>query len=189
MNTQEKLLDAALALLLARGYPATTVDEICAAAGVSKGSFYHFFRTKEELGLAVLDEYYRKGVQNLMNGPFQAIEDPKQRLLGFLEHIESVSQQLWSGGCLLGSFALDLAETHPVVRERVSELLSKVARAIAPLFEPLAAQVEDISSEELGEHFLAIIEGSIVLSKAHDNSGNIPRGLRNFRRCVERIVK
>ena len=53
-KTKDKLIEAALRLMLAKGYPATTVDEICASAGVSKGSFYHFFATKEELALAAV---------------------------------------------------------------------------------------------------------------------------------------
>ena len=51
-DARTRLLDAAMTLLRTRGYAATTVDEICAAAGVTKGAFFHHFRSKEDLGVA-----------------------------------------------------------------------------------------------------------------------------------------
>ena len=58
--TKEKLLEAAQQLMLAKGFPATTVDEICEAAGFTKGSFFHYFESKEHLGKEVLDRFYQK---------------------------------------------------------------------------------------------------------------------------------
>ena len=52
-NSRKQILEAAETLVLQKGYAAATVDEICAAAGTSKGSFYHFFKSKEEMGLAL----------------------------------------------------------------------------------------------------------------------------------------
>ena len=78
-TAKEKLLKAAFSLMVSRGYPATTVDEICSEAGVSKGSFYHSFKTKEELGLAVLDDYFASAVATMSRGAFATEANPVRR--------------------------------------------------------------------------------------------------------------
>lgn len=95
--SRSKLLDAAQAEMLAKGYAATAVDEICARAGVSKGSFHHFFPAKEELGV---------------------------------DHLIDSAGKLWGGGCLMGTFALELAGTNPAIGNAVSAGF----RAVAAIF-------------------------------------------------------
>jgi hypothetical protein len=71
-RTQEKILHAAKTLMLSKGYPATTVDEICENAKVSKGSFYHAFSSKEELGLSLLEWYHQGGAEKIFGGSFNS---------------------------------------------------------------------------------------------------------------------
>ncbi len=101
--------------MLAKGFAAATVDEICAAAGASKGSFYHFFDSKESLGLATLDAVFTRMVERLRNG----------------------AHELWGDGCLVGSFALDVGESNPAIRAEVSRLFSDLKRGLAEWFQPL----------------------------------------------------
>jgi TetR/AcrR family transcriptional repressor of nem operon len=189
-TAKDKLLDAAQALMLSKGYPATTVDEICAEAGVSKGSFYHFFKSKEELGIAVLENYFQKGSQRLADGPYLDIEDPLERVFGFLDYIAEIAEEMWGHGCLLGTFALDLAETNPDLHGRVSEAFTNVAKDIAGNFEPVAeiGAGAELSGEELAEQFLAVLEGAIVLAKAHRDWDRVPRALDNFRRYLSLLA-
>src|SRR5215475_13422007 len=112
-ESKERLLTAAKELFLARGYAATTVDAICEKAALTKGSFYYFFESKEELGLAVLDWSLRGGVQMLADGPHVRITDPVEKAFAFLEHLEKCSPQLWRGGCLLGVFSQVPADAKP----------------------------------------------------------------------------
>jgi TetR/AcrR family transcriptional repressor of nem operon len=189
-STDEKIMDAALRLMLSKGYPATTVDEICAEAGVSKGSFYHFFKTKEDLGLAAIERFYRRGAEEMQNGPFTELTDPVERALGFLDHVEARSTYLWTDGCLLGNFALELADTNPNVREQVSRMFGQLAARMAAVFEPIADRAgrNGPTARGLGEMFLAVLEGSIVLAKAHQDPGRIPQAVKRFRDYVERLV-
>ncbi len=185
-TAREKLLAAAQELMLERGYNATTVDEICTHAGVSKGSFYHFFDSKEELGLATLEAYYNQGIATLMSGPFTREEDPTKKLFGFLEQTEKHSEEFWGHGCLLGTFAVDLAETHPLIRQRVAEQFDRLALELSRLFEPLAApDGGGPTAKELATSYLVALEGSIVLAKAFDDPSRIRAGLETFRRQLE----
>jgi TetR/AcrR family transcriptional repressor of nem operon len=190
-STRDRVIEAALSLMLAKGYPATTVDEICAEADVSKGSFYHFFSSKEELGLAALDAYSQKGFQALQAGSYVSLEDPRERLFGFLEHAQAIAEDVWGNGCLLGNMAVELADTNETMRKRISQIFEKLAGRLAEMF---AVVVEDDRDDspgalELAEFFLSALEGSIVLAKAHDDWARVPAALENFRRYVEMLAQ
>ena len=139
-QSKERILAGAKELFLARGYAATTVDAICEKAALTKGSFYYFFDSKEELGLAVLDWSLRRSVQMLASGPHVRIVDPVEKAFAFLEHLEKCSPELWSGGCLLGAFSLELAETNPRMQKAVAGMFQAVADDFAEKLQPIAAQ-------------------------------------------------
>ncbi len=186
-TAKEKLLEAAQTLMLSKGYPATTVDEICELASVSKGSFYHLFDSKEELGLAVLEAFQVRNQRLINAGPQAHIADPVDRALQLLEHLMAAAGEMWGDGCLLGSFALDLADTHPVIREAVSEKFRQVAEALAEGMGPLGREgghPDALSGAELAEQFIVVVEGALVLAKAHKDWSYVTRALERFQKEV-----
>lgn len=186
-NAKEKLTRVALELMLSRGYNATTVDEICEGAGLTKGSFYHCFTTKEDIGVAALELFHEDSFKRSA-GRYSEIADPVERAFGFLDHVEGVAKDMWGSGCLLGNFALELADTNPIIRKKVSGLLNKSTESLARIFEPIAnlrKKGEGPSAVELAEHYIALIEGAIVLGRAHHDWKRIPEGIRQFRRYLE----
>lgn len=186
VTARDKLLGASLNLFLERGYNATSVDEICAQAGVSKGSFYHFFDSKEDLGLAALDAYYRRGVGRLLSGPFNQENDPLKRLFSYLKQTEELCLDFWGRGCLMGSFAVDLAVTHPSIRLQVADRFEQLTREISSLFEPLAdPDGGHPTAFELAEGYLEALQGSIVLAQAFEDPDRIRRALQRFRSRLE----
>ncbi len=189
-TTREKLLHAGLALMLSKGYAATTVEEICAAAGVSKGSFYHAFDSKEALGLAILDDWFQRQMDAYGKGPHREIRDPRARALAFIDHVERTAAGMWRHGCLLGVFALDMADSSPTIQTRLAELFERMACGLARLFEPLLAGVPRgrPSARELADQFIAMVEGSIVLAKAYQDGRRIADGVRTFRRYLECVT-
>jgi TetR/AcrR family transcriptional repressor of nem operon len=189
-GTDTKILDAALRLMLSKGYPATTVDEICTEAGVSKGSFYHFFKKKEDVGLATLAHFYRRGQAEMRDGAFVGITDPLERALAFVDHIEAKSKYLWTDGCLLGSFATELTDTNPAMREEVSRLFNELAAVMAAMFRPVEERVGagGPTAKELADMFLTVLEGSILLARAHKDPERIPAAVRQFRGYLESLV-
>jgi TetR/AcrR family transcriptional repressor of nem operon len=181
-ESKERLLAAAKALVLANGYAGTTVDSICEKAGLTKGSFYHFFKSKEELGLAVLEWSMRKGGEILGNGPHLSVADPVGQAFAYLEHVEHCSNELWANGCLLGTFSLELAETNEKMQKTVSRMFSEVGDIFAARFAPIMEQADGMpSARDLANQYLAILEGSIILAKAHRDPSRIASALRAFR--------
>lgn len=182
--SKERLLAVAKDLFLARGYAATTVDAICEQAQLTKGSFYYSFESKEALGLAVLDWSLRQGVQLLATGPYTQVADPGQKAFAFLEHLERCAPALWSGGCLLGSFATELADTNPRMQQAVAAMFQAVADFFAQQLQPLAAPgggESAPSASEQAETLLGLLEGSIILAKAHRDPSRVPKAIRRFR--------
>jgi TetR/AcrR family transcriptional repressor of nem operon len=166
-------------LALAKGFPAATVDEICEMAGVTKGSFYHHFASKEELGVAALEAYFTDVVATFGAGDWAQIEDPVLRLHAFIAHAAEVcTGEVMRYGCLIGSFALDLAESWPDLRERLSSMFGDLRDVVAGLVADAARERgRTVDASRFGDQFLAVLEGSIVLAKAHNDPSAPQRGL------------
>jgi TetR/AcrR family transcriptional repressor of nem operon len=190
-STKEKLLDAGQRLMLERGFTATTLDEICAEAGLTKGSFFHYFKGKEEFGAAVLDHYWTVGQQSLQSAPYVQLADPLERLHGYLDlfialawdpHIEN--------SCLFGNFSQEVAPTHDGLRavcahgfarwaEQIARDLDDAKRTHAP-----AAAFDSVS---VAEHLIAVYEGSLILAKAKGGAQVLEENIEHFRRYLESL--
>ena len=190
-QSKERILAAAKELFLARGYGATTVDAICEKAELTKGSFYYSFDSKEDLGHAVLHWSLERSVGMLASGPHVRITDPVEKALAFLKHLEKCSPDLWSAGCLLGSFALELADTNSRMQQAVAGMFQAVADYFAENLQPIAAECagkQARAASELADTLLGLIEGSIILAKAHRDPTRIPKAIRGFRRSLEILI-
>lgn len=189
-KTRERILRAAKELFLARGFAGTSVDEVCARAGVTKGSVYYFFKSKEGLGLAVLEWSLQESSKILMEGAYTELSDPVERALGFVEHAEKNSGQIWSGGCLLGSFAIELAETNDRVQEAVAQTFDAVTDTLETTFAPIAQAAPTApGARQLAEEYLEVLEGAIILGKAYRDWTRIPRALKRFRRYLASLIE
>lgn len=184
MDTREKLIRTAEKMMLRDGYSATRVDDVIRNAGLSKGSFYHFFDSKEALGLAALEHYYADRVERLAAGAYAAETDPRRRALGFLDHAASAAPDLWKQGCLLANFAADAAGSSRIVSNVLKKRTSELRTLLADLLRPLATPEDDAT--DLADRFLVCIEGSIVLARIYDDPGYLHRSLEQFRRCLDK---
>ena len=190
-QSKERILAGAKELFLARGYTATTVDAICEKAELTKGSFYYFFDSKEDLGLAVLDWSLRQSAQMLATGSYVRMKDPVEKAFAFLEHLEKCSPEIWSGGCLLGSFSLELADTNSRMQQAVASMFKAVADDFAKQLQPIAAQFsgkQAPTANELADTLLGTVEGSIILAKAHRDLTRLPKAIRGFRLSLATLV-
>jgi TetR/AcrR family transcriptional repressor of nem operon len=158
-------------LALSKGFPAATVDEICDLAGVTKGSFYHHFSGKDDLGLAALEAYFTDVAEAFGGGDWAVVEDPVRRLHAFMAHAAEVSAgPVMAYGCLIGSMTLDMAESSPELRQRLSTMFADLRDVVAGLVSAAADERgRTVDAALFGDQFLAIIEGSIILAKAHQD--------------------
>lgn len=181
VDTRAKLIRSAQISMLAKGYSATGVDDICQAAGVSKGSFYHQFASKEELAIAALADFYDVGLHQLLAIDLRGIA-PEEQWLAFLDAVAKQGRELWKNGCLIGSLASEMALSSPLLQAEVARLFAQTAHTLEPLIAPFVASVQgpSPSAAALAEHFLVVVEGAVVMSRAHHDPIKINEAVARF---------
>ena len=180
-QTRENLITAAQHLMLERGYSATGINDICKEAGVSKGAFYHSFASKEDLAVVALHDYYRVGIAQLMSIDVSGVP-AEDRLLAFVDAVADQAAVLWERGCLIGGLATEMATASDTLQREVSSVFAEMAGLLSVLARPFVAslQSDEFSADDIGEHFLVVLEGSIVISRAHLDPKRISHAVRRF---------
>jgi TetR/AcrR family transcriptional repressor of nem operon len=191
--TKQKLLDAAQELMLAKGYTATSVDEICTAAGLTKGSFFHYFEGKEHLGRLVAERFYATRKQLFALAPFHQKKDPLERVLGRVDFFIEMSRGPHPPkGCLLGTFVQELYATHPAIRSVCADCFADSARGFQQDLEEAKATHAPRarwSAQSLSEHLTAILQGALILAKAKQDPKVIRESLGHFRDYLRSLFR
>jgi TetR/AcrR family transcriptional repressor of nem operon len=187
--TRRKLLRAALDLMLRNGFSATGVEDVCRKAAVTKGSFFHYFKSKEELGRAVLDLFVQERRAAAMKSPYFRKEDPLDRVLAWADFATAQSRDpRVLRGCLLGTFSQELAVTHEGIQKACQAKFEGWAESIQKDLD-LAVEIHKpsgpIDTKSLAEHLVAVLEGSIILAKAKKDGKPIRESLGHFKRYVK----
>lgn len=173
-DTRTRILDAALRLLRERGYGATRVDDLCAAAGVTKGAFFHHFDSKEALALAAV-RHFGEGAARLFAGAsFHEENTPAARLLGYL----ALRKALLAGAlpditCLAGTMVQEAYDTHPAIRAACEETIAAHAETLVPDIAAalgLTGAEGEARARRLALYIQAVIQGAFILAKAQGNA-------------------
>jgi TetR/AcrR family transcriptional regulator, transcriptional repressor for nem operon len=188
-----RILDSALKVIRTKGYEATTVDDLCREAGLTKGGFFHHFKSKQDLAIAAAGHFGTMADNLFANAPYQKIEDPLFRLLGYIDfRIVILQGDLPQYTCLLGTMVQEVYETHPTIREAcercISEHAAKVARDIALAkehYQPDATW----SAESLGYYTQSVLQGSFILAKAKGGPTIAVECLQHLRRYIELLFE
>ena len=187
--SRKKLLDASLHVIRAKGYEATTVDDICESAGLSKGSFFHHFKSKEDLALAAAD-YWIEGTTALFaSAPYHAPADPLDRLLAYVDFRKSLLMgDLPEYTCLVGTMVQETYETHPAIRQACDTSISGHAATLVPDIEAAIRQRGirgDWTAESLALYIQATIQGAFILAKAKLSRDVAAQCIDHLRRYLE----
>ena len=189
---RQKLLDAAQELMLAKGYTATSVEEICERAGLTKGSFFHYFQGKEHLGRSVAQRFYACWQQASRAAPFRRKKDPLDRALGQVDFFIEMSRAPTWKGCLLGTFVQELSETHPQIRSVCATCLDDLAEGVKHDLEEAKAKYTPRArwnAQSLAEHLIAVAQGATILAKAKQNPKAFGESLGHFKEYLKRLFK
>src|SRR5262249_41558705 len=130
-TARQKLVDAALALIRTQGFAATSVDELCARAGVTKGAFFHHFASKNELAVAAADHWSRATGELFAAAPYHAHTDPLDRVLGYLDFRKALLKgRVPEFTCLVGTMVQETYETDPDIRAACDASISNHAATL-----------------------------------------------------------
>ena len=183
-ESKTRLLTAALHVIRAKGYSATRVEDICEQAGLTKGSFFHHFDSKEALALAAAD-YWIEGTGALFaSAPYHAPPDALDRLLAYVDFRKALLMgELPDFTCLVGTMVQEVYDTHPALREACNRSICEHAATLVPDIEQAKRQhgIEaEWTAESLALYMQATIQGAVILAKAQ-------HGVAIARQCIDHL--
>jgi TetR/AcrR family transcriptional regulator, transcriptional repressor for nem operon len=188
-SAKTKILDAALMVIRAKGYAATTVDDLCAASDVTKGAFFHHFKSKDDLAVAAVEHWSKVTGELFEAAPYHRHADPLQRVLGYLEF----RKQLLTGDvaeftCLVGTMVQETFESSPAVRAACDASISghaaKIETDIAEAMQQRGLRGE-WTAKSLALHTQAVLQGAFILAKAKDDAKIAAASIDHLHRYIE----
>ena len=162
-ESKTRLLDATLKVVRAKGYSAARIDDVCAEAGLTKGSFFHHFSSKEDLALAAVAHWGAQTTEFFTEAPYHAPDDPLDRLLAYVAFRKAIlTGELPEFTCFVGTIVQEAYLTHP-------EINAACENAITAHAKTLEADIRDamrkyrvranVTAESLALHIQAVIQG------------------------------
>ena len=190
-DAKSKLLEAALVVIRAKGYAAATVDEFCASAGVTKGAFFHHFKSKDEFGVAAADHWSRVTGEMFAQASYHDHADPLDRVLGYI----ALRKSLLKGGvpeftCLVGTMVQEAYETSPAIRAACERsIFGHAATLEADIEAAMRARGlrDGLSAKSLALHTQAVLQGAFILAKAKGGAAVAASSVDHLTRYVQML--
>jgi TetR/AcrR family transcriptional regulator, transcriptional repressor for nem operon len=167
-TTHQRIVEAALYLFWLQGYAATGIAEILARSQANAGSFYHFFKTKEELLLAVL-QLYLESLQPVVVEPVASrLQDPIERVFGILEFYRgNLLKTGCTYGCPIGRLALEIPEEQFRVHKRLADNFDGWTSAVQKFLEDAQERLpRSTNAQTLAKFVLTVMEGGVMQARA-----------------------
>ena len=172
-TTKRKILDHGAQIVHRQGFNNTGIQEILESPGVPKGSFYFYFKSKEEFGLALIDYYFDRFALNIESHLKDAGLSPVKRLQRFFEGFRAVcEEQGCKGGCPIGNLAQELGGLSDAFQCKLREIFSRMKSGIAACLEAAGKKGEidpTLEVDETADFILNSWEGALLRMKAEGN--------------------
>jgi TetR/AcrR family transcriptional repressor of nem operon len=187
-TTRNRILEAALKLIRTKGFNATTVDDLCVEAGVTKGAFFHHFVSKEQMAEEAAKHFSDMAEGLFSTAPFASIDDPLDRFLGYIEFRRKIiAGTIPDFTCLLGTLVQEVHDTHPTVRDACERYLSRHADGLVPMIE--AARLKHVpdapwTAESMALYTQAVLQGAFILAKAKQDPRAVTDAIEHLRRYI-----
>jgi TetR/AcrR family transcriptional repressor of nem operon len=190
---RQKLLDAALATIREKGYASTSVDELCTAAGVTKGAFFHHFKSKDAMAVAAANHWSEITRPIFKSAPYHAHSDPLDRVLGYLDFRKAIlTGEISEFTCLVGTMVQEIHATHPDIREACESSISGHAAELeADLVEAMKRyRIRGRwTAESLALHTQAVLQGAFIMAKARGDAAIAAASIDHLRHYIELLFK
>jgi TetR/AcrR family transcriptional repressor of nem operon len=183
--TRDQILNAAARLMHVQGYQSTSLDDVLRESGVGKGNFYYYFKSKEDLGYAIIDRTTRAFVERSLGPAFADVDaDPIAQIDTFLDRVlDAQRQRNCVGGCVMGNLACELSDVHEGFRQRLAEIFdiwrARLAEAVRR-GQRRGYVRADADAPRLAQFLVAGLEGAILLSK-------VTKDITVMEKCVEEL--
>ena len=183
--TRDQILNAASRLIHVQGYHSTSLEDVLRESGVGKGNFYYYFKSKEDLGYAIIDRITEAFIERGLGPAFASADlDSIAQLHAFFDRVvDSQRQRNCVGGCAMGNLACELSDVHEGFRRRLAAVFAVYRTHLAEAirrgqqgggFRP------DVDAARLAQFLVAGLEGAMLLSK-------VTRDIAVMEQCVEEL--
>lgn len=190
-GARSRLLDAAVDIIRTKGLRATTVDELCAAAGVTKGAFFHHWSSKEQMAVDAAHHWSATTGDLFASADFHTHDDPAERVLAYLDLRDSlIHGELPEFTCLVGTMAQEAYATDPGIRDACgASIMGHAATLERDLADALANsdQAELLSAASLAHHVMVVIQGAFVVAKATNDPDIAHQSIDHLRRYLRHL--
>lgn len=187
-DARSRLLAAARDIIRLKGYHATTIDDLCRAAEVTKGAFFHHFGSKEELGVAAADFWSEESGAFFAQAPYHAPADPLDRILAYVAFRRSLIEgELFRFTCLVGTMVEEVYAECPAIRDAcAASIFGHAATLTADIRAAMEVRgmADNGAAESLARHTQTVIQGAFVLAKAGNDPALAREGLDHLDRYV-----
>ena len=188
--TRTKLVEAAIRLILQQGFAATGVEQICTEAGVTKGAFFHYFKSKEAIGHAAMEAWAAFGMSIYSVVRSDPSTDPLNQLHHLLDVMIGLAERDEPLACVIGMTAQDMATLHPALRASCDRHFVAWVEFVAAILSDAKLKhppVVDFDPEEVAWMLHSLWQGSMLLAKTHQDQQMVVRNLRHARAYVDRL--
>lgn len=188
-QAREKLLTSALSVIRTKGYSATSVDDLCASAGVTKGAFFHHFPSKEALGVAAADYWSEFTGALFASAPYHQLADPLDRVLAYVDfRRDLLTGELPDYTCLVGTMVQETYLTAPQIRDACHAAIEGHALTLAPYIQAAMDErgMRDTgwTAESLALHTQVVLQGAFILAKAQDSVTVAVESVNHLKRYI-----
>jgi len=183
--TRARLLAVAMRLFWEKGYQSTSIADILRESETNSGSLYHFFATKQDLLIGVLDEY-RDGIGPMLLMPaWESVEDPLERVFALLAgYRRLLVESDFRLGCPIGNIALEVAEPDPALRQRLVENFEAWTDAVAECVAQSGALPPGVDARRVARFALTTMEGGVMLARTYRDIAPFDDAIESFRRFL-----
>jgi TetR/AcrR family transcriptional repressor of nem operon len=176
-TARARLIASARELIHASNYGSASVDDLCTAAGVNKGSFYYFFPAKRDLALAVLDEQWAGAQESFLGPAFKPDVPPLERISRFFRKAAQAQRKPVVLGCPFGNLAIEMGSLDPLIRDRVAQILDGYRGYFAQALEEAVSSgdIQPLDVPAVSQGLVAYFQGAMLLAKTSNDAGVIER--------------
>lgn len=188
-DARTRLLEAARDVIRAQGFAATSIDDLCRAAGVTKGAFFHHFESKAALGVAAARFWAETTSAFFAGAPYHDHDDPLERVLAYVDFRKAIIEgDPAEFTCLVGTMTQEAYGSSPAIREACAASIFGHAATLEP---DISAAIQareikaDWSAASLAAHTQAVLQGAFILAKATGDREIARDSVDHLRRYVE----
>ena len=172
-SKKQEIIRIAREVIHSKGYQATSVSDIMTATNIGKGQFYHYFQSKHDLGLAVVEDLVNDWEGQLIIGILNTSDDPVTKLNRMLEWAETSHAEMEiKYGCAMGNLAIEMSAQDEEFRVKIKEFFIHWVNSVADILTEMIKNHqldESINPKKNAESIVAMIEGGILLMVSRQN--------------------